>query len=232
MTSKKEVYSLIEGFEARLSKSIIESKLAGKPEWVMLLEEISGIKDVFDALDDEEILTYKEASIIDKLKLGANVIALKNNNYTDIEVAEIVSTQTGQTILDSDISKWLESYSNLNGANPTAFRGSVFDTQSRMQNIMEDLYSHLEKVKMEDEDKFARAKTTRAQVELEVYKEIRQLTKDAAQIITAISNQNKMKQFQQIVVEAIATVSAPVANQITRKIREQKASYDTLLPPS
>lgn len=232
MTTKTDIYKLLESFEERLTGFIISKKMAGKEDATSLLDEIKGIKDIFETLEEDEVFSYKETSIIDRLKLGANTIALKNADYSDAETAEVLSTQTGQVIITSDVTKWLESYSNIQQSQPSAIRGSVFDTQSRMQDIMEQLYDHLEKIRMMDEEKFARAKTTRAQVELDTYKEIRQLTKDAAQIINAVSAQHRFKEFQQSVVEAISSVSPQVGQQIMRKLREQKVLMNSLIPPT
>lgn len=234
MSSKKEIQSLLLGFKNRFSSTVLKNSLLGQPEWDELIDEITGITEVFKSLSEEEIFhTYKEENVIDKFKIGANVVKLANSNYTNEEVAEIVSLQTGFTIVTQDVESWLQNYSALSTNNkPEALSGSVFDTQSRMQDIYESLQMHLEKIARMDDDYFLKAKITKSQVETEVMKELRQLTKDAASIVNAVSTMERIKEFQQMVVETINTVSPTAAQQIMRKLKEKRVILNSLIPPS
>lgn len=233
MSGKEDVYSLLEAFEGRFLKCLMTEELVGAEPWTSLLEEFMGIKEIFQTIATEETFNFKALNIIDRLKLAQNVISLKNSDYDDKEISEILSTQTGQHILQADVSIWLENYSNITlSARPQVLRGSIFDTQSRMQDLHERLLILMEEVKKMTAEDFKYTKTTKPEVIKDIISEMRQLTKDASQVITAISNLNRLKEFQQMVLEAIATVSPQVQQAILRKLGEQKAIMGALLPPS
>lgn len=225
-----ELSILIEEVHAETVKLLTAKSLLGKADSDRLLDKIVTLKEIIQTLN-LNINTLSNQSIIDTLGLGDNIIYLRDSGNDFRAISKVLSTQTGRIISANEVQNWLESYDSASLLkNPRGTIGSVFDTRSVMENLFMELYAHLEKVKKEDDKKFADARTTRSQVELDIYKEIRHLTKDAAAIIESISNMQRYKEFQRLVIESIDEVSPEAKQQIMRKLKDQKALFNSLMP--
>lgn len=229
------VYAELNTLMTELSEQFVQVLTAeghvGKPEYDDLLDRVNHMKDILGTLCLSNNELAQPGTIIDNLGLGDRVIALRDAGNNPKQIASIIAVQAGQFINGQDIVLWLQNYESVSLLqNPKGTVGNVFDTKLVMQSIFEQLYNHLEKVKKMKEHEVKTARTSRVQIELEVYKEIRALTKDAAGILESISNMERYKEFQHLIIESIAEVSPEVKHEIMRRLREQKALFTSLMP--
>ena len=225
-----ELNTLLNDLSTELIKVLTAEGHLGKPQYDDLLDRVAQMKDVLGTLstNGNELVV---GTVIDNLGLGDRLIALRDAGNNPKQIASILGVQTGQFISGTDIELWLEKYSSLSLLqDPKGAIGSVFDTKIVMQSIFEQLHEHLQKVQKLKPQDLKNARTTKEQIELEVYKEIRALTKDAAAIIESISNMERYKEFQRLIIESIAEVSPEVKHEIMRRLRDQKALFTSLMP--
>jgi hypothetical protein len=233
MTNTETLINSLLSFRDRFSEQLLKSKLAGVDVWSGLMEELDGLIDVFDKPIEIDPAYLKKSSIIDRLGLGFQVIKLYEEDYKEIQIGEILTNQTGLTITTAEVKKWLEINKNdLTISKPVALKGSVFDTQARMQEIFEDLYIRIDTIRAKSEDAYKGNKVSKDEVELEYLKEVRQLVKDAANIVSAVSTMNRVNDFQKLVIEVIGQVSPAAQQQLLRKLNEHRVIMGSLIPPS
>lgn len=231
----KPVYAELNTLMNELSKEFVKvlSKEGhvGKPQYDDLLDRVEHIRNVLGTLSMDNKELVAQPGIIDKLGLGNRVIALRDAGNSPKQIASIIGVQAGQLVSTNEIIGWIQKCDSVSLLeSPQASIGSVFDTQVVMQNIFEELYTHLQKVSKIKDEEVKNARTTKVQIELEVYKEIRALTKDAAGILESISAMERYKEFQRLIIESIGQVSPEVKHEIMRKLREQKALFSSLVP--
>ena len=231
MNTETLVNTLI-SFRDKLASTMLEDKKAGSPKWDSLLSELDSIVDMFEIPVELDPAYLKKSSIIDRLGLSFQVIQLYQSDYKNDQIAEVLSNQTGISVGAGEVKRWLDSNKDkIIVDRPQAVRGSIFDTQSRMQEIFESLYERLDRIRLKEEDAYSRNKISKDEVELEFLKEIRQLTKDAASIVSAVSTMSRIKEFQQMVVEVIGQCSPSAQQQILRKLNEHRSLMGSLIPP-
>lgn len=233
MTSSKELIDNLYRFRENLANAVLDCDMAGTVIFNNVLNELDSILEEYrDPIEIDP--TYLSSSLlIDRLGLAFSVIRLYQDGFTENEIAQTITNQVGQEITVAEVKKWLElNRTDLDFTNPRATRGSIFDTQSRMQDLFEKLYDKLEEISQKSEERFRAGKLSKDEVELEYLKEVRQLTKDGAAIVAAVSTMTRIKEFQKIVVEAIGQVSPSAQQYILRKLNEQRHIMGALLPPT
>lgn len=233
MTSSKELIDSLYRFRENLSNAVLDCDMAGTAIFNNVLDELDCILEEYKDPIEIDPTYLANSLLIDRLGLAFSVIRLHQDGFTESEISQVITNQVGQEITVAEVRKWLESNNNnLDFANPRAVRGSIFDTQSRMQDLFEKLYDKLEEISEKSEERFKAGKLSKDEVELEYLKEVRQLTKDGAAIVAAVSTMTRVKEFQKIVVEAIGQVSPSAQQYILRKLNEQRHIMGALLPPT
>lgn len=225
-----ELKQYLNDFQSDLQNAILNHELYGVEEFDDLLTNLDILIDGINS-NDEVFIPIKE-HIIDRLGLSEVIIKFKNQNYSNKDIADIISVQSSTIISESEVESWLHTYSSLTSLRRGESYGSLFDIQHRMQDVYIQLQEHIKKIEDEEDKIFSSARTTRHQVLLEVYKEVRMLTKDASQILAAISHQEKLENFKQAVIDNIKTVSPSTAQAIITSLKQNKSLYSSLLPPS
>lgn len=225
-----EIKSFLDNLEYQLKEIFLKYELLGKEEIVDLLETIHSLIENIEK--HKEIYLPIEAHPIDKYGMRELVINLANHGTAHSQIASVISIQTGIVISTREVSNWLDNYSNLSIVQKNSQTANVFDIQNGMQSIYAQLLDHLEIVKETDQEDYFKAKTTKQQVVLETYKEIRALTKDAASILQVISKQEQLESFKNAVLDSIKEVSPSTAQIIVKKLKDNKALYNSLMPPS
>ncbi len=223
-----EIKEYLNNFKENLKNALLKYELFGVEEFDNLLNSLSLLTNQID--NDRELYLPLKEHIIDKYGLGQSVINLANNQYSSSQIAEVITIQSGVIISKDEINYWLQNYSVINGVRKTKIHGNLFDIQDRMQDIYMQVIDHLEVIKESDKEEFYSAKTTRQQVVLDTYKELRALTKDASSILQSISQQQQLNEFRKLVIESIKEVSPTTAQSIVQKLKQNKAIYTALLP--
>lgn len=224
-----ELKSYVKTFIEDLKNALLKYELFGVEEFDQLLTSIQSLESSINV--NKDIFINLLQSPIDKYNMGEYTIRYINNGYTYKQIAEILSLNAGIIITEKDVKTWRNTYSSLDRINTRARNTSnLFDIQDRMQDIYTQLYEHLEVIKETDKKEFLAARTTRQQVILDVLKEVRMLTKDAANILESISHQQQLNEFRKVILESIKEVSPSVAQSIIRKLKQNKALFSTLLP--
>lgn len=221
---------MIEEWEKDFKDLLLKEELLGKDEWTDLFSRVRSIHDlVRDEIEKVESLpTIKKQSLVDSLGLGPQVLEMMRSQVPIPTIANVLSAQVAITISSKDIEKWVIEYNKDNGGG--SLRPSVFETSSRLEDIHELIFRHIEYVESLGEDDFKAAKTTKAQVMLEVYKELRMLYKDANQLMASIKQMNSIQEFQQSVLEVIKDVSLTDYHLIMKKLNEKKALMSAFTP--
>lgn len=223
-----ELKEYLSNFTGQFKEALLKHELYGIEEFDNLLSSIKTISDGIEANPDVFIPINEH--IIDKYGLGEMVIKFINSGYNYKTLAEILTTQSGVSINQKNIKEWVENYSTLTYKKRPQGHGNLFDVQERMQDIYSRLLEHLQTVEKTSQNEFLQAKITKQQVTLDIYKEIRMLTKDAANIMQAISHQAQLQEFRKVILESIKEVSPATAQAIIRKLRQNKAIASALLP--
>lgn len=224
-----ELKSYVSTFIDDFKNALLKHELYGIEEFDQLLVSMQNLENSIKVNDDIYINLIQ--SPIDKYAMGEYAIKYINNGYTHKQTAEILSLNAGVIITEKDVKNWRDSYSSLDRINTRARNTSnLFDIQDRMQDIYTQLYDHLEHIKETGQQEFLAARTTKQQVILETMKEIRMLTKDAANILESISHQQQLNEFRKVILESIKEVSPSVAQSIIRKLKQNKALFSALLP--
>lgn len=223
-----ELKDYLKSLLSQLKTALLKHELYGIEDFDNILSTLTTITDSVEANPD--IFIPVKEHVIDKYGLGEVLVKFVNNGYDYKVISEILTTQSGMTITSKDIKEWVENYSSLNYNKKPKGHGNLFDVQERMQDVYARLNDHLELVNTSDPGDFFKAKTTKQQVTLEIYKEIRMLTKDAANIMQAVSRQQQLQEFRKIILESIREVSPSTAQAIVRKLKQNKALASALMP--
>lgn len=216
----------------RFKTELISRELLGSEPWNGLLLEIS---ELIKLLDCPEIagdtLVMERVDKIDASSMGKAVLNMQKAGLSNKEISESLLSYTGMDISAEEVRVWLSNYNQSALSDKASIvRGSVFETRGRLEEIHLLVQKHLETIELAEEDTFARAKTTKAQVQLEVYRELRQLYKDANQLVTSVQQLNTIKEFQEVVLDIISNVSPQAYHQILKELKERKALMNNLLP--
>lgn len=223
----KEIAEGLAGLRGRLHQAILSHGLTNE-QWLALLEELDGLTQLVEDSYPSGLLVKE--STLERLGLVSKVANLDKAGLSPKDIAGIILTQTGVEVSEKDIVDALAYEGPTTYEKSVSLRGSIFDTQRRFQEVFEHLYDTLEKIKLKDELYYKGNKLSRDEVELEYLRELRQLSKDAAAIVAAVSAMSRLRDFQKAVLDVIGTVSPSVQQQILRKLNEQKALISSLVP--
>lgn len=218
-------YNSLKSWLLVLKQFGVKNSLLGRDDWENILKEF---EDILDLLDTSDIKQIKKNSI-DRLGLALEVLRLNESDIAPKDISLTLKESYLTEVSEQEVADWLTEYSNLNYSNKMEkMKGSVFDTQSRMQELYETLVIKLEDLSNLDERIFKKA--SKPEVEKEYLSEIRQLLKDASILISSVSVLERARDFQRIVLETIKEVSPSTAHLIQRKLTEKKMIMDSLVP--
>lgn len=224
-----ELKYYLEQFKNKFQETLITQELFGKEEFNELIDDFDFILEGLEGKGDYSI--YLEDHKIDMFGMAENAVKLANAGMSKQEISLTLSTLSGTGITVEEVKDWFANYSTLSQVRKAKTYGNIFNVQERMQDIYVELLDHLEEVKNTSKEEFFRGKITREQVVLDIYKEIRTLTKDAKEIIKSINHYQKLKEFQYLVIETIRGVDPSIARVILQKLEQDKALFTALLPP-
>lgn len=214
----------LRSFQGRLERAMLSDSLIGKEPWSSLLDELDGLIDAIDVGDITPPIDITRLSTIDQYGLGQTVISLYRDGLSTREIAKSINNQIGNDLTAKDIDGWLENYKGASLSDRQEMLSySVFDVRSRLEDLHEAITGHMQAIEKESDEIYAKAKTTRVQVKLEAYKELRQLYKDAAAILAALQQLNTIREFQSTVLEVVSRVSPEAYRAIVTELKSKKS---------
>jgi len=216
-------------FQDKFKQALLKHELYGIPDFDDLLSSLSTV--VSSAQENEELFIPIQEHKLDKYGMAEQAVRLANAGYSNKKMSEVLTVMTGSGISEREVREWFANYSSLSMVRKTKIHANLFDVQERMQDIYMALMNHLEAIEASKPEDFWKAKTTKQQMILDVYKELRFLSKDAKAIVESINHQEKLNEFRKIVIETIRKIDPTTARIIIEKLEQDKAVYAALLPP-
>lgn len=219
----------LRSFQGRLERAMLSDSLIGKEPWTSLLEEMDGLINAIDIGELAPPINITKLDTIDQYGLGQTVINLYRDGLSSRDIAKSINNQIGSDITGKDIDGWLENYKGASVSDKQAMLNySVFDVRSRLEDLHESITNHMRMIEEQSDDIYAAAKTTKVQVKLEAYKELRQLYKDAASILAALQQLNTIREFQSTVLEVVSRISPEAYRAIVTELKSKKSLLNVL----
>jgi hypothetical protein len=224
------IASALVQWKGRLKAYLLSKSLVGVPTVVTLLEDID---DIITSMDtpEEGGLTLNDVHTIDRLGCGLAVLSMYCDGMDTSAIARAVHTQTGMEISGQEVQKWVNTYEQSGVVRRSTMTNlSIFDTKSRMEDILMMLQTTLSEVEAADESEFSRAKTTRYEVKLAAIGQIRSSVKDARQVIEALHQMNTYRELADIILQEIRMESPSAQQRIMRRLKEKGAIIKAIMP--
>ena len=232
MDSNKDIVESLSQWRGRLKAYFLSKSLMGTPSATELLEDLDDIIKGMDIPADGG-LTLNKVHPIDRLGLALVVLPMYCDGTDTATISKVIQTQTGMEVTPSEVQQWVDKYeaSGVVGRNTLA-NHSIFDTKNRMEDIYLMLQRLQSDIEMADPSEFARAKTTRYEVQLAAAGQLRSAVKDARQVVEALHQMNTYHELARIIVEEIRTESPAVAQRILQVLKKKGVVVKAVLPSS
>lgn len=199
----------IKDFNLQFQEAMVSEGVTGLTPWVELKEQLSEIINIIDNPRFPELASTLAISVAGKVEhygLSAEVIALLENGYSIEDISTQVSRSVGVVITPLEIEEFTERFNKSNRSTMTSMRkGSIWNTQGVYEELYQQLTLLMEYINLMDPDEFTRARITKPQVLIELFREMRQTAKEAANILAIMDANNKVDQFIQIALEQVRT---------------------------
>lgn len=217
-------------FLEKFKNALLKHELYGIKDFDLLLDSLNTI--VTSVKENEDLFIPIDEHKIDKYGIAEYTVRLANTGMSSKELAQTLSIMSAQTITEKDLSEWFANYSNLKHTRKVKAYGNIFNVNERMQEAYERLLIIIEDIEATPKDEFFKGKTTKAQVLLQAMGEMRQLSKEAKDIIKSINHQQKLEEFKMLVLDTIRKIDPTTGRIIIEKLKQDKALFNALLPPS
>lgn len=201
-------------------KDILKSEgLLGITPWTELNEQLTEIINIIDNPKFPELastLAISSTGKIEQYGLSAEVISLLENGYTPEEISMQVSRSVGTVISPKEIDEFVIRFNNSNRSTMKSLRsGSIWNTQGVYEDLYQQLTLLMEYINLMEPAEFGVARITKPQVLIELYREMRQTAREAANILAIMDANKKVDQFIEIALEQVRT---KVPNMVYREI--------------
>jgi len=217
-------------FLDKLKETLLKHELYGIEDFDLLLDSLTTI--VAGVEENEDLFIPIDEHKIDKFGMSESAVRLANSGMSRKEVAQTLSTISGQGISEKELAEWFANYSNLKHTRKTKSYGNIFNVNERIQEAYERLLIIIEDIESTPKAEFFKGKTTKAQVLLQAMAEMRQLSKEAKDIIKSINHQQKLEEFKMLVLDTIRKIDPATGRTIVEKLKQDKALFNVLLPPN
>lgn len=232
MGSNKDIVESLVEWRGRLRAYFLSKSLMGTPAATELLEDIDDLIKGLDVPAGGGI-TLDKVHVIDRLGCGLSVLSMYCDGTDTATISKVLGTQTGTEITPSEVQQWVDNYETSGVVRKnTMANHSIFDTKNRMEDLQLMLERLLADVEMADPSEFARAKTTRYEVQLAAIGQLRSTVKDARQVVEALHQMNTYHELARIIVEEIRTQSPAVAQRILQVLKKKGVLVKAVLPSS
>lgn len=224
-----ELKSYLQDFKARFKDALLKHELCGIQDFDNLLDALNTV--VSSVEENDDLFIPIDEHKIDKFGMAEYAVKLANSGMSMKQMADTLSTISGAGITQKELTEWFANYSNLKHTRKTKAFGNIFNVNERMQEAYERLLILIESIEDTPKEEFFKGKTTKAQVLLQAMGEMRQLTKEAKDIIKSINHQQKLEEFKMIVLDTIRKIDPETGRIIIEKLEQDKAIFNALLPP-
>lgn len=230
MDSNKDIVESLSGWRGRLRAYFLSKSLMGTHPTTELLEDLD---DIIKGLDVPAGggLTLNKVHPIDRLGCGLSVLSMYCDGTDTATISNVIQAQTGVEVTPTEVQQWVDNY-EASGVvrRSTMTNHSIFDTKNRMEDLQLMLERLLADVEMADPSEFARAKTTRYEVQLSAIAQLRSTVKDARQVVEALHQMNTYHELARIIVEEIRAESPAVAQRILQVLKKKGVVVKAVLP--
>jgi hypothetical protein len=213
--------------------TLYDADLYGLEPYADLLERFRLIEQMLnDPVISEPLDTFKIEAIhpIDKFGMAPVVIQALERGIEYKDIVKILGEQ-GCTVSNSEVRDWHNKYSSLPITERSGFEpNSIFDTQARMQELLEELIAGGKLIEQRDDEDFFRAKTVKEREKLAYMQERRQLILAAQNLLESIHLQREFDDRMKIVIEEVNKMDPMVAARIWRRIQSMKSLVGSLRP--
>lgn len=210
---QREVYvnivTSIKDFNRQFEDVLKSEGLMGMTPWGELREQLSEIVNIIDNPRFPELastLAISAAGKIEQYGLSAEVISLIENGYSNEDVSIQISKSVGIVITPEEVEQFIYRFNSSNRSTMKSLRkSSVWNTEAVYEELYQQLTLLIEYVNLMDPDEFLRARVTKPQVLIELFREMRQTAKEAANILNLMEANKKVDQFIEIALEQVRT---------------------------
>jgi hypothetical protein len=232
MNMDSNIVESLSAWRGRLRSYFLSKSLMGTPVTTELLEDLDDIIKGLDIPTDGG-LTVNRVHAIDRLGCGLSVLSMYCDGMDAPNISKVIQTQTGVDIQPAVVQQWVDNYEATGVVRRNSMANhSIFDTKNRMEDLQLMLERLLADVETADPTEFARAKTTRYEVQLAAIGQLRSTVKDARQVVEALHQMNTYHELARIIVEEIRLESPAVAQRILQVLKKKGVVVKAVLPSS
>jgi hypothetical protein len=204
----------------------------GEEPYQLILNDLEYIKNKL--VEDDRLNTPSiiPPNVIDQYGLASYLIQFYQAGQTIISISNSLSTLAGFAISIEDINTWLTTYKETNSLyiKPNENKiGSIFDASSRYQDLYENLSILLDDIKLANDSNFKGKSTTKEQVLIELFREMRMLTTEADKFVSTQIRAQSMRTLIADIVNTIAAYNPIVARDLITIIKMKSSLWDSLL---
>jgi hypothetical protein len=204
----------------------------GEEAYQLILADIDYLEDNLKESNKLDMPNIIPTNVIDQAGLASYLIQFYQAGQTVASMANSLSTLAGMTITPEDIDKWLTTYKETNSlyVKPNENKiGSIFDASSRYQDLYEKLSTLLDDISLVGSEAFKHKSTTKEQVLIELFKEMRQLTETADKFVSTQIRAQSMRTLIADIVNTIGAYNPIVARDLITIIKMKSSLWDALL---
>jgi hypothetical protein len=204
----------------------------GENSYQLILNDLDYLRNKL--VEDDKLNTPSiiPTNIIDQYGLASYLIQFYQAGQTLASISNSLSTLAGFAISIEDIDNWLTTYKETNSLyiKPNENKiGSIFDASSRYQDLYENLSTLLDDIKLANDNNFKGKSTTREQVLIELFREMRMLTTEADKFVSTQIRAQSMRTLIADIVNTIAAYNPIVARDLITIIKMKSSLWDSLL---
>jgi hypothetical protein len=214
--------------------SLLDSKqLIGTIDWQPLWERLVALERLFnDPVISEPLDNYKVAlrHPIDACGMTEFVVQLVEKGSSESDISRALSMH-GVDLTARQVGEWITAYRSAPIMERVEYPyGSVFDTQTQLQTIFNDLKAGIIALESADDEPFIKARKVKEEIWVTMLQEQRQLLKDARALMETVKQFEAIDRFKQIVIEEVNKENPAIASRIYRRIQMAKTLLNTLEP--
>jgi hypothetical protein len=204
----------------------------GENAYQLILDDLDYLKQELIADNCLATPNIIPTNVIDQTGLTSYLIQFYQAGQTTDNIANSLSTLAGFVISKNDIENWLTTYKETNSlyVKPNENKiGSIFDASSRYQDLYENLSILLDDIKIANDNNFKGKSTSREQILIELFREMRMLTTEADKFVSTQIRAQSMRTLIADIVNTIAAYNPIVARDLITIIKTKSSLWDALL---
>ncbi len=227
-----DAHLFVKKIEQDLRDQLTIDEKIGENSYQLILNDLEYLRNKL--VEDNSLATPNiiPANLIDQLGLASYLIQFYQAGQTISSIANSLSTIAGYAVKTTDIEDWLTSYKENNSLyiKPNENKiGSIFDASSRYQDLYENLTNLLDDIKLAQDNNFKGKSTTKEQVLIELFREMRMLTTEADKFVSTQIRAQSMRTLIGDIVNTISAYNPIIARDIITILKMKSSLWDALL---